>query len=196
MNANMKIAAIALAAALVGGTAGATLTSWRSEPVVASAQPAPVAVQPAPAPQIETATPTPTSEPLVDESTVAAEPQYQPAPRAASPAPSRQVASAAPAPAPAAAAPAAAPARTSSNRQVNYDYSQPRASSAPSAYTYRQDRTFWQKHRDKLTVGMGAGGGALLGGLIGGKKGAGIGAIVGGGSSALWTYKMRKKNDY
>jgi len=57
-----------------------------------------------------------------------------------------------------------------------------------------QKRTFWQKHRDKLTVAMGGGGGAVLGALIGGKKGAAIGAIAGGGGSALYTYKLRKRN--
>ena len=82
----------------------------------------------------------------------------------------------------------AAPARTrtvyrnSAPRRVYYDYGQTRG------------RSFWQKHRDKLTVAMGAGGGALLGGLIGGKKGAGIGALAGAGGSALYTYKIRKRN--
>jgi len=73
-----------------------------------------------------------------------------------------------------------------------------RASSAPRRvyYDYGQQkgRSFWQKHRDKLTVAMGAGGGALIGGLVGGKKGAGIGALAGGGGSALYTYKLRKRN--
>jgi hypothetical protein len=74
-------------------------------------------------------------------------------------------------------------ARSSSNsRRVYYDYQQPRR------------RTFWQKHRDKLTVAMGAGGGAALGALIGGKKGAGIGALAGGGGSALYTYKLRNRS--
>jgi hypothetical protein len=67
-------------------------------------------------------------------------------------------------------------------RRVYYDYGQ------------RSGRSFWQKHRDKLTVAMGTGGGALLGGLIGGKKGAGIGALAGAGGSALYTYKIRKRN--
>lgn len=80
-----------------------------------------------------------------------------------------------------------APARTrnvrrNAPRRVYYDYGQNRG------------RSFWQKHRDKLTVAMGTGGGALLGGLIGGKKGAGIGAIAGAGGSALYTYKIRKRN--
>ncbi|HEX8650071.1 MAG TPA: hypothetical protein VF708_04460 [Pyrinomonadaceae bacterium] len=68
------------------------------------------------------------------------------------------------------------------SRQAYYDYSEP-----------RRGRTFWQKHRDKLTVAMGAGGGALIGGLIGGKRGAGIGALAGGGGSALYTYKLRNR---
>jgi hypothetical protein len=67
-------------------------------------------------------------------------------------------------------------------RRVYYDYGE------------RKGRSFWQKHRDKLTVAMGAGGGAIVGGLIGGKKGAAIGALAGGGGSALYTYKLRKRN--
>ena len=67
-------------------------------------------------------------------------------------------------------------------------------------YNYNEQpkgRTFWQKHRDKLTVAGGVGAGALVGGLIGGKKGAGIGMLAGGGSSALYTYKLRhKRNRY
>ena len=71
---------------------------------------------------------------------------------------------------------------SSSTRRVYYDYQRPRG------------RSFWQKHRDKLTVAMGTGGGALIGGLIGGKKGAAIGALGGAGGSALYTYKIRKRN--
>ena len=70
--------------------------------------------------------------------------------------------------------------RTASNR-VYYDY-QPRK------------RSFWDKHRDKLTVAMGTGAGAAIGGLIGGKKGAAIGALSGAGGSALWTYKLRNRD--
>jgi hypothetical protein len=70
--------------------------------------------------------------------------------------------------------------RTASNR-VYYDY-QPRK------------RSFWDKHRDKLTVAIGTGAGAAVGGLIGGKKGAAIGALSGAGGSALWTYKLRNRN--
>jgi hypothetical protein len=67
-------------------------------------------------------------------------------------------------------------------RSVYYNYSDE-----------RHGRTFWQKHRDKLTVAAGAGTGALVGGLIGGKKGAGIGLLGGGAGSALYTYKLRHR---
>ena len=73
--------------------------------------------------------------------------------------------------------------RSSSSRRVYYDYN-----NAP------RGRTFWQKHRDKLTVAMGTGAGAILGGLIGGKRGAGIGALAGAGGSALYTYKLRRRH--
>ena len=73
-------------------------------------------------------------------------------------------------------------ARNSAPRRVYYDYGQTKG------------RSFWQKHRDKLTVAMGAGGGALVGGLLGGKKGALIGGLAGAGGSALYTSKIRNRN--
>ena len=72
-------------------------------------------------------------------------------------------------------------ARNSAPSRVYYDYGQ------------RSGRSFWQKHRDKLTVGIGTGAGALIGGLAGGKKGALIGAAAGAGGSALYTYKLRRR---
>ena len=78
--------------------------------------------------------------------------------------------------------------------RVVYRNSGSRASSSRVYYDYSRKRSFWDKHRDKLTVAMGTGGGALLGSLIGGKKGAAIGALAGGGGSALYTYKLRKRN--
>jgi uncharacterized protein YcfJ len=67
-----------------------------------------------------------------------------------------------------------------------------RRNSSRSVY-YSSRRTFWEKHRDKLTVAAGAGTGALVGGLIGGKKGAGVGILAGGAGSALYTYKLRHR---
>jgi hypothetical protein len=77
--------------------------------------------------------------------------------------------------------------------RVVYRNSGSRSSRVYYNYEPRQ-RSFWDKHRDKLTVAMGTGAGAAIGGLIGGKKGAAIGALSGGGGSALWTYKLRKRN--
>ena len=60
---------------------------------------------------------------------------------------------------------------------------------------YEDDRSVWEKSRDKITVAGGAGAGAVIGGLVGGKKGAIIGAIIGGGGSALYTYKVRDRDN-
>ena len=79
--------------------------------------------------------------------------------------------------------------------RVVYRNSGSRASSNRVYYDYQpRKRSFWDKHRDKLTVAMGTGAGAAIGGLIGGKKGAAIGALSGAGGSALWTYKLRNRN--
>jgi hypothetical protein len=58
---------------------------------------------------------------------------------------------------------------------------------------HRHGRSFWQKHRDKLTTAGGAGVGAIIGGVVGGKKGAAIGALTGGGGAAVYTYGIRKR---
>jgi hypothetical protein len=58
-------------------------------------------------------------------------------------------------------------------------------------YRWDRDRSFWDRHRDKLTTGIGAGAGAVVGGAVGGKKGAVIGALLGAGGAALYTYKLR-----
>jgi hypothetical protein len=73
------------------------------------------------------------------------------------------------------------------------------ASAAAAAQTrtrrrVRRHRSFWQKHRDKLTVAGTTVAGAGIGGVAGGKKGALIGAGVGAGSGALYTYKIRKRH--
>ena len=62
-----------------------------------------------------------------------------------------------------------------------------------NSYVYGDDRSFWEKHRDKITTAGGAVAGAVIGGLAGGKKGALIGAIAGGGGAAVYTYKIREK---
>ena len=58
---------------------------------------------------------------------------------------------------------------------------------------HKHGRSFWQKHRDKLTTAAGAGAGAAVGGIAGGGKGAAIGAAVGGGGAAVYTYGVRKR---
>jgi len=84
------------------------------------------------------------------------------------------------------------------SRVVYRNSSTRRASAAPGRvyydYSRPQSRSFWSKHRDKLTMAIGTGAGAAVGGLIGGKKGAAIGALSGLGGSALYTYKLRNRN--
>ncbi|MEJ7615667.1 MAG: glycine zipper domain-containing protein [Pyrinomonadaceae bacterium] len=63
------------------------------------------------------------------------------------------------------------------------------------SYDYRQqDRSVWDRHRDKITTVAGALGGAAIGSAIGGKRGALIGSIAGGVGSAIYTYKIRKQD--
>jgi uncharacterized protein YcfJ len=87
-------------------------------------------------------------------------------------------------------------ARTSQYRV--YDNSQRRSydNSRRVYYDRRDDeRSFVNQHRDKLTVAGGTAAGAVLGALVGGGRGAAIGALVGAGGSALYTYKLRNRND-
>jgi hypothetical protein len=85
--------------------------------------------------------------------------------------------------------------RRASSRVVYRNSGTNRTSSNRVYYNYEpRKRSFWDKHRDKLTVAIGTGAGAAVGGLIGGKKGAAIGALSGAGGSALWTYKLRKRD--
>jgi hypothetical protein len=61
--------------------------------------------------------------------------------------------------------------------------------------SYRSQQHYYKHKRHMKTakrVGIGAGGGAVVGGLAGGGKGAGIGALVGGGAGAL--YDRHKKH--
>jgi outer membrane lipoprotein SlyB len=72
--------------------------------------------------------------------------------------------------------------RYDNSRRVNYD-------------RRYDDRSFTDEHRDKLTVAAGTGVGAVIGAAVGGKKGAIIGALLGAGSSALYTYGLRDKDN-
>ena len=60
---------------------------------------------------------------------------------------------------------------------------------------WNRDRSVWDRHRDKITTGIGAGAGAVVGAAVGGKKGAILGAIIGGGGAAIYTYGIRDDND-
>jgi hypothetical protein len=60
-------------------------------------------------------------------------------------------------------------------------------------YDYRYRRSFWDRHRDKLTVAAGTAGGAVIGALVGGRRGAAIGAISGAAGSAVYTYRIRSR---
>lgn len=62
-------------------------------------------------------------------------------------------------------------------------------------YRRNDRRSWWDRHRDKTTVAIGAGTGAVIGGAAGGGRGAAIGALVGAGASALYTYRLRDRND-
>lgn len=86
--------------------------------------------------------------------------------------------------------------RTYSSRtySTNRAYYNNRGSYNRSYYDYNnRNRSFWSRHRDKLTVAAGTGAGAAIGGMTGGKKGAIIGALLGAGGSALYTYKIRNR---
>lgn len=62
-------------------------------------------------------------------------------------------------------------------------------------YGSRDDRSFWEEHRDKVTVAAGIGAGAVIGAAAGGKKGAIVGALLGAGASALYTYGVRDRDN-
>jgi hypothetical protein len=66
--------------------------------------------------------------------------------------------------------------------------------SAQTRTYHRRHRSFWKKHRDKLTVAGTTAVGTAVGGIAGGGKGAAIGALAGAGGGALYTYKLRKRH--
>ena len=173
-----KLLPVALIAALIGGSVGA-LTMYRSQPASAenvsqNKVATPTAADTAATEQTEFDTPaeqTAYKSGFADGYNAAMTADNNAAPTTRTAAPAKRV--------------VYRNGSTSSARRVYYDYNEPKK------------RSFWSKHRDKLTVAMGTGAGAAIGGLIGGKKGAAIGALSGAGGSALWTYKLRKRNpDY
>ncbi|MCM3902794.1 MAG: hypothetical protein ND866_13905 [Pyrinomonadaceae bacterium] len=85
--------------------------------------------------------------------------------------------------------------RTTNRRSVQNSRAYSRNYNRNNNYSYYDDRSVWEKHRDKITTAGGAAGGAILGGLIGGKKGTIIGAITGGAGAAVYTFKIRDKDD-
>ncbi|MGA9996680.1 MAG: hypothetical protein WBP93_14780 [Pyrinomonadaceae bacterium] len=102
-----------------------------------------------------------------------------------------------------AAVPAGAQTRRNRSRNTSYAtqqqqrrYDRTRYDNSRNVYydQYEDNRSIWDKHRDKITTAGGALAGAVLGGVIGGKKGAIIGAIAGGGGAAVYTYKIRNKD--
>ena len=171
-----KLLPVALIAALVGGSVGA-LVMHKSQPVTAETRVA------------GAQTATPTAEPVSDNEMVPAEfntageqtaykTGFADGFAAAAQAEQRTV-----------------PATRRAPSRVVYRNSGNRTSSNRVYYDYQpRKRSFWDKHRDKLTVAIGTGAGAAVGGLIGGKKGAAIGALSGAGGSALWTYKLRNRD--
>lgn len=82
--------------------------------------------------------------------------------------------------------PMAVDAQTRSSKRYNRDY---------NSRQYNKKSTY-QKHRNLINIGAGAGVGALIGAIAGGKKGALIGAAVGGGGAAVYSYGInpKKKN--
>src|SRR5437868_14359918 len=50
--------------------------------------------------------------------------------------------------------------------------------------------SFYHRHRNMINMAIGAGGGALVGGLIGGRRGAGLGLLGGLGAGPLYNYKL------
>lgn len=58
---------------------------------------------------------------------------------------------------------------------------------------YYRDRSFYRRHRNAVNIGIAAGTGAVVGGIIDGKKGALIGAGVGAAAGAVYTYGINPK---
>lgn len=82
---------------------------------------------------------------------------------------------------------------TEANAQQSYYVRKVRDRNGRVRYVRVAKPSYYRRHRNRINMAVGTGGGALIGGLLGGKKGALIGAGVGAGSSALYTYKLNPK---
>ena len=61
---------------------------------------------------------------------------------------------------------------------------------------YYKKPNVYDRHRQLINIGAGAGAGTLIGALAGGKKGAIIGALLGGGGGAIYTHYTKKNRYY
>lgn len=76
------------------------------------------------------------------------------------------------------------------HRHVSRSYRTTRYRTA--SYVARRP-SFYRRHRNMINMAIGAGGGALIGGLLGGRRGVGLGLLGGLGAGALYTYKLNPK---
>ncbi len=59
---------------------------------------------------------------------------------------------------------------------------------------YYRNRSVYDRHRNVINIGIAAGAGAVIGGILDGKKGALIGAGVGAAAGAVYTYGINPKD--
>src|SRR5260370_30101248 len=69
-----------------------------------------------------------------------------------------------------------------------------RAYPSRTYYAYSPRRSFWQRHRDALTLAIGTGGGTAVWALLAGRTVAVFGALTRLRASALYTYKLRNSH--
>jgi hypothetical protein len=63
-----------------------------------------------------------------------------------------------------------------------------------NGYYVERKPNVYQRHRRLFNTAIGAGAGALIGGLLGGRRGAGIGILAGAGGSQVFTHYQRPTN--
>ena len=176
MTSNWNVVAIALLAALVGGVGGASMMNSRT------AQAGTDTVAASPRPSTVSAPPALTDEQIDQVARIAALTAVETV-RENQTAPGTSIGR------------TSTPVRGQrTTRRAYYDYAAQPGGQPGVAYTTPQKRSFWSRHRDLLTVGIGTALGTAIGAGAGGKKGALIGAGVGAGGSALYTYGLRDRS--